>query len=355
MKKTCTFLSVLLIFILSVTGICGAEDYIPFHSEEELSALFNRVKSYMDENEELISVNLGETENSIVTQAFVRSWGILESENATPEQIDNAYDALFNGFLFLGLVNETRDALTSDPDIAEAIYQSAVQLLDQEYYDLMLANGETEEAIEYAKYLRDIAEALADDPENFSEEEVNNWLTDIYAELYLASGYKSLDHSAKLPAPEELFAEEEGSGNTMIPNPVVTYEKQDPLDEFLGFKMPNLTDLLQCEVDYYAIIADIVAESCFSLKDGKVIFRLSPVAGADITGVYGYTFDEDWKVYSTEIEIDTYETMKIAWGTVTLGSGEEFSFAIDTDHIDDETFKNIVTFFIETLRNTKLD
>lgn len=354
MKKLTAILSVCLILLLSLTiAVSAADEYIPVHTEQELSDLLGRVKEYLDASENEVVTKLGETENVVVTQALVRSWGILESDDAAPEQIDDAYEALFNAFLFTGLITNTHDTVLSDPEAAENLYLAAVQLLDQEYFDLLEAAGEDAEAIEYAAYLRDISEALVEDPEAFSEEETGDWLVDLYGELYMAAGLKAIAHTENLPTPEELFAGDEDSAS-LIPNPVVEYETPDEVNAFLGFEMPDLMDLCECTTEYYSIIADILAEGCFSLKDGTVLFRLSPEKDADISGIYDATYYTDWNIYSTDVEVDTYGSMYVAKGTVTLHTGEQFSFAIDTDGVDFDTFENIVFFFIESCRNQSL-
>ena len=210
-------LLLILVLIFGCTGITAAqtEEYIPVHTEEELSSLFNQVKDYLDKNGEEVLALLDDTESQIVTNALIRSWGITQYEDASPQQIDDAYDALFNMSLFLGLATDPNEAFSTGQ-----MFEYAVQLLDQEHYDLLEASGEDPENIEFAAYLRDISEALVEDPESFTAEEVEDFVYEIYSETYLAAGLKAISHTEALPTTDDLFGEKENS--TMMPNPNTT-------------------------------------------------------------------------------------------------------------------------------------
>ena len=250
-------------------------------------------------------------------------------------------------FLFVGLITDPEASLETG-----LLFQYAAQLLDQEYYDLMAASGEDEETIEFAAYLRDLAEALVEDPESFSAEEVEENVLAIYQETYMAAGLKAIAHTEALPAPEELFGKEENAA--MIPNPVVKYDTAEPLNEMLGIQMPELSEEYNAKHGYFSIVADIVAESEYEFPDGeKLIFRLCPETGPDISGVYGAEFYEDWDIHGTMTEVDKYQSMLIARGIVSTMDGKNFSFAVDADGIDEARFYSIVNSFIEDCMNRK--
>ena len=351
-RQTTLMMSLLLVLsmIFSFAAIAAAqtEEYIPVHTEEELSALFTQVKDYLDENGEELLALLDDTESQIVTNALIRSWAITQYEDASPQQIDDAYDALFNMSLFLGLA--------ADPDVAFSsgeIFPFAVQLLDQEYFDLLAASGEDPENIEFAEYLRDISEALVEDPESFTAEEVEDFVLEIYSVTYLAAGLKAIAHTEALPEPDELFREPEGSA--MMPNPMVEYTSAEPLNEMLGIEMPELPEEFGAEVGYYSIIAEIVAEIEYEYPDGALlVFRLCPEEDLDISGVYGAEFYEDWDIFGTETEVDTYENMFVAIGNVSTMDGTAYSFAVDAEGLEEESFYQVVSFFIESCMNQRM-
>ncbi len=341
--------SLLFIFTLLFGGVWAAgaqtEEYIPVHTEEELSSLFTQVKSYLDENGERLLQLLDENENQIVTNALIRSWAITQYEEASPKQIDDAYDALFNMSLFLGLAADPDKAFSSGE-----IFPFAVQLLDQEYFDMLEASGEDPENIEFASYLRDISEALVEDPESFTAEEVGDFVLEIYSETYLAAGLKAIAHTEALPDPEELFAEEKGPA--MMPNPMTEYTSAAPLNEMLGMEMPELPEEFGAETGYYSIIAEILAEIEYNFPDGaKLILRLCPEADMDISGVYGAEFYEDRTFAGTDVEISKYQNMFIAHGTVKTMDGKAYSFAVDAEGLDEDRFNEIVSFFVESCAN----
>ena len=332
MKRTVSLkLNILLAVILLLCGTLplaaqdtGTDAYIPLHTEEELQVLLSRVGDYLEEHGSEIETTLNDTENQVVTNAFIRSWAVSQYEDAAPQA------SLETGLLF----------------------QYAAQLLDQEYYDLMAASGEDEETIEFAAYLRDLAEALVEDPESFSAEEVEENVLAIYQETYMAAGLKAIAHTEALPAPEELFGKEENAA--MIPNPVVKYDTAEPLNEMLGIQMPELSEEYNAKHGYFSIVADIVAESEYEFPDGeKLIFRLCPETGPDISGVYGAEFYEDWDIHGTMTEVDKYQSMLIARGIVSTMDGKNFSFAVDADGIDEARFYSIVNSFIEDCMNRK--
>ena len=350
-RQTALLMSLLLVLSLlfGCSGITAAqtEEYIPVHTEEELSALFSQVKDYLDENGETVLAAPDDTENQVVTNAMIRSWGITQYEDASPQQIDDAYDALFNMSLFLGLATDADEAFSSGE-----IFPFAVQLLDQEYFDLLEASGEDPENIEFAQYLRDISEALVEDPESFTAEEVEDFVLEIYSETYLAAGLKAIAHTEALPSPDELF--EEPETQTMMPNPMVEYTSADPLSEMLGIKMPELPEEFGAEIGYYSIIANIVAESEYDFPDGgRLVLRLCPEADLDISGVYGAEFYEDWNLYGTEAEVRTYGDMYVAVGNVMTQDETVYSYAVDAEGPDQELFYQIVSFFIESCMNQR--
>ena len=348
-------LNLLLVFILLLGSVCSVMaqasddgEYIPVHTKEELTSLFSQIKDYLDENGEEVQSMLGETENRIVTSALIRSWAVTQYEDADARQIDDAYDALYNMFQFVGLITDPSSSLETG-----MMFQYAVQLLDQEYFDLMAAAGDDPDTIEYAEYLRGISEALVEDPESFTAEEVEDYVLEIYQETYMAAGLKAIAHTEALPLPEELFGEEESSG-VMMPNPNVEYASAEPLSEMLGIRMPELSEEYGAETVYYTIIAEIVAEIEYEFPEGeRLIFRLSPEADLDISGVYGSEFYEDWDIYGTETEVDTYQSMLIAWGNVQTMDGSVYSFAVDADGMDENSFYGIVSGFVESCMNQR--
>ncbi len=358
MKKQNILFSILFVFALLLCGVTAAfaqtaeEEYIPTHTAEELSALFDRVKTYMQENGDTVESSLNETENAIISDALVRGWAIAESDDATPEQIDNAYNALYNMFLFTGMIVAPNETFTS-----ETIFELAVQLIDQEYYDLLAEAGETQENIDYAAYLRDISEAIVEDPESFTQEEVESWLEDIYGETYYAAGLKAMYYADKLPSPEEIYAQneqtEEDAG--ISAKPETTYETAEPLTKILGINMPDLTTSMKdAKLGYYAVTADIVAEAEFTLpNDGIVLFRLCPEAGYDISGVQNAEFYADWNRYSTDFGVYKYGKIWIAVGDVQTLDETKYSFAVDAENVTEEQFDTIVKFFIESVRNQR--
>lgn len=353
MKQTKTFRLLVLVIVILFSTVCAvtAQDktdkYISVHTEDELKTLFSQVKNYLDSNGGTIIPRLDERENHIITQAYIRSWAILQYEDATPEQIDNAYEALFNMSLFLGLAAEPDKSFSSG-----MLFEYAVQLLDQEYYDLMAASGEVPENIEYAEYLRGVAEGLVETPDEFSSEEVQAYLFEIYQEAYLAAGLKTIAHTEALPLPEELFVQEE---NTLLPNPMIEYISAEPLNKMLGIQIPELPEEFGAKMGYYSILADVVAEIEYLFpNNGKLIMRLSPAADADISGIYGAKFYENREIAGTMVEIDKYQSILIAKGTVQTSDGTPYSFAVDAENLTEEQFHKIVVYFIEQCRNQKV-
>ena len=355
MKKQLTLIAnLLLIFVLffgSAAAVCAQADepeYIPYHTQEELVSLFTQVKAYLDENGETLMQQLDDTQSRVVTSAFIRSWAIAQYEDPYPWEIDNAYEALYNMTLFLGLATDPEKSFSTG-----MLFEYAVQLLDQDYYDLLEAAGEDPDNIEYAAYLRDIAEALVEDPESFTAEEVEDYLLEIYEETYYAAGLKAIAYTETLPLPEELFGEED-EGSAMMPNPMVEYTSADPLNDMLGIEMPELPEDTGASLGYYSIIADIVAEIEYEFQNGELlVFRLAPEADLDISGVYGSNYYDDWLIAGTPTEIDTYGDMFIAWGTLETMDGTPYSFAVDSEGIDEESFYTFASWFIESCVNQR--
>ncbi len=353
MKPTKNFiLHFTLVIVLFISTVCAAaaqtktDDYTDVHTEDELKSLFSQVKSYLDTNGENIIPRLDDTENRIITQAYIRSWAVIQSENPTPKQIDDAYDALFNMSLFLGLSAEPDKSFSSG-----LLFEYAVQLLDQEYYDLMAASGEDPENIDYAEYLRGVAEGLVETPEEFTAEEVESYLFEIYQETYLAAGLKAIAHAEALPQPEDLFSE---AKDTLQPNPMVEYISAEPLNKILHIRMPELPADFGARMGYYSIIADIVAEIQYFFPDnGKLILRLSSAPDTDISGIYGAEHYNDLEIAGTPVEISKYQSILIAKGTVQTMDGVPYSFAVDAENLPEEQFYKIVGYFIEECRNQK--
>ena len=350
MKKQITLvLNVLCILLIGIFGTAAAQTgedaYIPVHTEEELSALFQNVKSYLDENGETLLASLDDTASRVVTQALIRSWGIVQYEEASPQQIDDAYDALYNMTLFLGLATDPSESISTG-----MLFEYAVQLLDQEYYDLLAKSGEDPENIEYAEYLRGVAEGLVETPEEFTADEVEDYLLEIYQETYLAAGLKAIAHTEALPQPEELFPEENTAA--MMPNPVVKYPSAEPLNELLGIRMPELTEDFGAKTGYYSIVADVVAEIEYEYPEGgSLLFRLSKEISNDISGVYGTEFYDTREIAGTMVEIDKYQTMLIARGIVKTVDEQPYAFAVDAEGLTEEQFGKAVVFFVEGCAN----
>ena len=353
MKKVTISLRVILVFAVffgifsAVLGQTENDDYIAVHTKEELTSLFSRVKSYLDEKGESFLPGLNETENRVIAQALIRSWGIVQYENASPRQVDDAYDALYNMSLFLGLATDPEKSFSSGQ-----LFEYAVQLLDQEYFDLLSASGEDAENIEYAEYLRGVAEGLVETPEEFDAEEVENYLFEIYQETYLAAGLKAISHTEALPLPEELFPEEKEK--VMIPNPIVKYDSVKPLNEMLGIIMPELPEKFGVKPDYYSIIAEMLAEIEYEFpEEGKLLLRLSKETANDISGVYGAEFYEDREIAGTMVEIDKYQTMLIARGILKTMDDQAYAFAVDAEGLTQEQFDKAVVFFVEGCLNQR--
>lgn len=333
------------IYCPAVCAQTKSEPYTAVHTEKELTTLFSQVKAYLDKNGETILKNLDETQNRIITQSLIRSWAIVQYENASPQQIDDAWNALYNMSLFLGLAADPAKTFSTG-----LLFEYAVQLLDQEYFDLLTASGENSETIEYAEYLRGIAEGLVETPDEFSPEEVQNYLFEIYQEAYLAAGLKTISHTEALPLPDELFAEQQSPA--MIPNPAVKYESAAPLNDMLGIKMPELNEEFDAKTGYYSIIAETVAEIEYDFPpDGRLILRLSPETEVDISGVYGAEFYEDWEIAGTMVEVNRYRSMLIARGIVKTQDDKPYGFAVDAENLSEDQFHRIVVFFIENCSN----
>ena len=343
---------VLILCLSSISTVCaqtGTDDYIAVHTKEELSELFKNVKSYLDANGETLLRVLDDTQSQVVTQALIRSWGIVQYEDATPRQIDDAYDSLYNMTLFLGLVSDPNDSISSG-----MLFEYAVQLLDQEYSDLLAAGGEDPENIEYAEYLRGVAEGLVETPEEFTAEEVEGYLLEIYQETYLAAGLKAMAHTEALPRPEELFPEEQSSA--MMPNPAVRYDSAEPLNDLLGIRMPELTENFGAKLGYYSIVADVVAEIEYDYpEDDRLLLRLSKETANDISGVYGAEFYKDWEIAGTMVEVDKYQAMLIARGVVKTLDEKAYAFAADAEGLTEEQFYEVVRFFVEGCRNQRVE
>ena len=64
-------------------------------------------------------------------------------------------------------------------------------------------------------------------------------------------------------------------------------------------------------------------------------------------------FYEDWNLFGTEAEIDTYEDMFVAIGNVKTMDETAYSFAVDAEGLDEESFYQIVSFFIESCMNQR--
>ena len=353
MKRQQTLiLNFVMIFLLTAFFSCSVfaqaepDEYTAVHTREELTGLFSDVKEYLDANGETLLQTLDDTGDQIVTQALIRSWGIVQYEDASDKQIDDAYDALYNMTLFVGLAVDPFGSMSEG-----LLFEYAVQLLDQEYYDLLAKTGEDQENIDYAEYLRGVAEGIVETPEEFTAEEVESYLTEIYQETYLAAGLKAIAHTEALPQPEELFPEEQGSA--MMPNPVVKYDSAEPLSEMLGITMPELPEDLGAKTGYYSIIADVVAEIEYEYPGGRLILRLSPETEADISGVYGAEFYEDREIAGTAVEIDKYQSMWIARGVVKTLDEKSYGFAVDSEGLTEEEFSKAVVFFIESCRNQR--
>lgn len=352
MKKQFGLLwNVILALVLCIgifSAVCAqseADGYIALHTKEELSELFGNVKSYLDANGETLLRTLDDTQSQVVTQALIRSWGIVQYEDASPRKIDDAYDALYNMTLFLGLAADPNESISTG-----MLFEYAVQLLDQEYYDLLAASGEDAENIDYAEYLRGVAEGLVETPEEFTAEEVENYLLEIYQETYLAAGLKAISHTEALPLPEELFPAEQNAA--MMPNPVVKYDSAEPLNKLLGISMPELPEDFGAKTGYYSIVADVVAEIEYEYpNEGKLLFRLSKETADDISGVYGAEFYEDREIAGTMVEVDKYQTMLIARGIVKTADEKPYAFAADAEGLTEEQFYKAVSFFIEGCRN----
>ena len=107
------FLLIFLMFGSFQVILAQSDDYIPVHTEEQLTALFSQVESYLSANGEEILRRLDDTQDRVITQALIRSWGIVQYEDADPRQIDDAYDALFNMSLFLGLAADPSESFSS--------------------------------------------------------------------------------------------------------------------------------------------------------------------------------------------------------------------------------------------------
>lgn len=356
MKKQNIPISFVLCIALLLCAVFGAsaqaaeDEYIPLHSLEELTALSNRVREYMQENGETVAKALDETEDAVISEALAKGLAAAELDDPTPEQIDNAYAALYNMFLFTGLIVEPNETFTS-----ETIFQLAVQLIDQSYYDLMAEAGESAENIEYAAYLRDIAEAIVEDPESFTQEEVESWLLDIYQETYLAAGLKTMYYAGKLPSVDELYGQNDTAAAGEISTaPDVTYETAEPLKKLLGIDMPDLTEAADCKLGYYSIIAETVAEAEFILPDESIVlFRLCPEPGYDISGVQSAEYYETWNRYSTDFDVYKYGKIWVAFGDIQTLDETKYSFAVDAENVTAEQFDEIVTFFIEACRNQR--
>lgn len=355
MKKLFALLLCLTLFIGCCVPVSAAE-YIPVHTEAELSALFEKVSGLLQEKEEAMETGLGETESMVIASAYLRAWGISRYDDATPEMIDEAYEALFNASLFLGLAMDVRETLYTDPNMGSTLFELSRQLLDQEYYDLLKMQGEEDSVIENAKALRDRADILADAPESLGDQEKETLYRDLWTELYLAAGLKTIDHTDMLPTPEDIFKEDPESAAAMIPNPMVTSSDSESVDQLLGFRFPDLSGTFGWTLNYYATIADLVAEAEYDDgKGGTILLRLSPSTDADISGVYNAEFYDDWAFYDTEAEIDKYQTMWIAKGVVKLYDETPYAFAVDTDNVDIDTFESVVRAFIEACRNSKAE
>ncbi|MBQ6505282.1 MAG: hypothetical protein IJI57_15345 [Flexilinea sp.] len=340
-----------ILLLLSVFFAASAQietgEYIPVHTQEELSELFGSVKSYLDNNGEALLQKLNDTESQVVTQALIRAWGIVQYENASPQQIDDAYDALFNMTLFLGLASDPSESISTG-----MLFEYALQLLDQEYYDLLAASGEEAENIEYAEYLRGVAEGLVDTPEAFTAQEVEDYLLEIYQETYLAAGLKAMSHTENLPQPADLFPEEPAA--VMMPNPVKQYPSAEALNAMLGITMPELPEDFGAKTGYYAVIADVVAEIEYEFgENGKLLLRLSKETDNDISGVYGAEFFEDRQIAGTMVEIDKYQSMLIARGVVKTMDEKAYAFAVDAERLTQEQFDKAVVFFVEGCANQR--
>lgn len=353
MTKRKKFISTIFLVFAFFFEFCGTsvfaqtetEPYTAIHTDKELSNLFSQVKTFLDENGETILKNLDDTQSRIITQSLIRSWAIVQYEDASPQQIDDAWNALYNMSLFLGLAADPAKTFSTG-----TLFEYAVQLLDQEYFDLLTASGENPETIEYAEYLRGIAEGLVETPEEFSSEEVQKYLFEIYQEAYLAAGLKAISHTEALPQPDELFTEQQSLA--MIPNPAIKYDSAAPLNEMLGITMPELNGEFDAKTGYYSIIAETVAEIEYNFpSDGILILRLSPETEADISGVYGAEFYKEWEIAGTKVEVDRYQSMLIARGIVKTQDEKAYSFAVDAENLTEEQFYRIVVYFIENCRN----
>ena len=84
MKQTKSFgllFTLVIVMLFSAVFTVAAQDktdkYISVHTEEELKTLFSQIKDYLDTNGETILPRLDDTENRVITQAYIRSWAII--------------------------------------------------------------------------------------------------------------------------------------------------------------------------------------------------------------------------------------------------------------------------------------
>ena len=326
-----------LIFLLSTvwTAIADDEDYIPMYSEEELTTLFENVEQYMENNEQLIESKLDKQENQLVTIAFTKAWGILEYDDATEKQIDDAYKGLFSSFIFMGMITEWKDKLTTDPEAAETLFNTARQMIDQEYYDILTELDE-EDHVKTAKRVRDEIEQLADHPNQFSRGKKDQILKDTWDEIYNASMLRSIEYLQELPEMEDLFPNEspdmediEGE-TTNLSNPVVPVNSIQDLSNLLGFDFPDLTDETGCSVKEYAIIGKTLAQGVYSCEEGEMTVRIME-GDSNISGVYGKEQEDEWLLKNTLAVYSTYENYEIVEGAVEQNDYDIFSFSIVLD------------------------
>lgn len=196
---TTLVLSVLVLFS-AFQVIAVSESPEVMYSEADFRSLFDKVKRQLNDG---LADSLDDFESELFASVFLKTWAIHEYEDATDEQYDLAFKALFYSDIFLGLATELKDPSDRDP---ETLFLISWQALDEEYYDLLRETLDaTAEEIAGIAAIREDIERIADNPSSYTSAGRETVLQAAYEENYAATAIRAKAYADQLPDYETLF------------------------------------------------------------------------------------------------------------------------------------------------------
>lgn len=202
MRKKILLSLVLFVLILFPAIRAGAayEASEVMYSETEFRSLFDKVKRQINDG---LAESLDDFESEFFASVFLKAWALHEYEDATAEQYDLAFKALFYADIFLGLATELKDPDKTD---LETLFLISWQALDQEYYDMLRETMDApEEAIAEIAAVREAIEKMADNPDSYTDPELKKVLQEAYEQNYAATALRAKIYADQLPDYESLF------------------------------------------------------------------------------------------------------------------------------------------------------